>query len=129
MFWGGNFLSILERDFGSSLVTGHVLGQIFEGLEKGCLGLFLTKILPLDSGTQNWNESWHGTRPPGRVTVMAGVQAVAALAGDEHGHYEDDDFSSALLDEHFRLEKEYESQIERDVNALGLCQNGHVQIR
>jgi hypothetical protein len=39
----------------------------------------------------------------GCVTVMAGVQAVAALAGDEHGHYEDDDYSSALSDEHFRL--------------------------
>jgi len=48
---------------------------------------------------------------------MAGVQAAAALGDDEHGHYEDDDYSSALLDEHFRLEKEYESQIERDVNA------------
>ena len=44
-----------------------------------------------------------------RVTVMAGVQAAAALGDDEHGHYEDDDYSSALLDEHFRLEKEYES--------------------
>ena len=49
------------------------------------------------------------------VTVMAGVQAAAALGDDEHGHYEDDDYSSALLDEHFRLEKEHESQIERDV--------------
>ena len=29
------FLSILERETGTSLVTGHVLGQIFEGLEKG----------------------------------------------------------------------------------------------
>ena len=60
----------------------------------------------------------------GCVTVMAGVQAVAALAGDEHGHYEDDDYSSALSDEHFRLEKEYESQIERDVNAPRGTQNG-----
>ena len=93
----------------------------------------MTKILPLDSGTQNWNESWHGTRPPGRVTVMAGVQAVAALVGDEHGHYEDDDFSSlndsaitdataaTLLlsdsDEHHQLEREYEADIERDVHA------------
>jgi hypothetical protein len=48
---------------------------------------------------------------------MAGVQAAVALGDDEHGHYEDDDHSSALLDEHFRFEKEYESQIERDVNA------------
>ena len=39
----------------------------------------------------------------GCVTVMAGVQAVAALADDEHGHYEADDYSSALSDEHFRL--------------------------
>jgi hypothetical protein len=34
---------------------------------------------------------------------MAGVQAVAALADDEHGHYKADDYSSALSDEHFRL--------------------------
>jgi hypothetical protein len=34
---------------------------------------------------------------------MAGVQEVAALADDEHGHYEADDYSSALSDEHFRL--------------------------
>ena len=39
----------------------------------------------------------------GCVTVMAGVQAVAALADDEHDHYEADDCSSALSDEHFRL--------------------------
>ncbi len=37
----------------------------------------------------------------GCVTVMAGVQAVAAPADDEHGHYEADDYSSALSDEHF----------------------------
>ena len=97
------FLSILERETGTSLVTGHVLGQISEGQEKGWVRLFLTKILPLDSGTQNWNESCHGTRPPPRVTVMAGVQAVAAPGDNAHGHYEDDDYSSALSDEHFRL--------------------------
>ncbi len=39
----------------------------------------------------------------GSVTVMAGVQAGAALADDEHGHYKADDYSSALSDEHFRL--------------------------
>ena len=39
----------------------------------------------------------------GCVTVMAGVQAVAALADDERGHYKADDYSSALSDEHFRL--------------------------
>ena len=60
---------------------------------------------------------------------MAGVQAVPALGDDEHGHYDADDFSSLttdsattdstlpLSDEHFRLEKEYEAQIEQDVNA------------
>ena len=55
---------------------------------------------------------------------MAGVQAVAALADDEHDHYEADDYSSAPSDEHFRLEKEYESQIVRDVNAPRGTQNG-----
>jgi hypothetical protein len=34
---------------------------------------------------------------------MAGVQAAAALGDDEHGHYEADDYSSALSEEHFRL--------------------------
>ena len=65
---------------------------------------------------------------------MAGVQAAAAPGDNAHGHYEDDDYSSALSDEHFRLEKEYESQIERDVNAprgtlSGMCRSDESGLR
>ena len=59
---------------------------------------------------------------------MAGVQAVPALGDDAHGHYDADDYSSLndsaiteatlpLSDEHFRLERAYEADIDRDVHA------------
>ncbi len=88
-FWNPILARVLSRDTSS--------GE-FSRASKGVARIELDEILPLDSGTQNWGESCHGTRPPPRVTAMAGVQAVAARGDDEHGHYDADDYSSLITD-------------------------------